>query len=440
MYFNTLVQGFTRRGFSVRWSVIPLIQYGLPQDRKRLLMIGACPGEQLPPWPPATHSATPRQGQKPFVTEAEALRGLNSRRVSLHDVARAAVRNGSRRDANLPFPKTITCGGTQGILHPSGTRDFTVREIASLQGFPIYHEFEGNKTAIKKQIGNAFPSCVVKNIYDHLRKWLEEVDGVQRAAPAQARLPAPPVPRPVVDRRRRENPPHALPLEPQHLVNGDLHEDEALQLALQESMHGHHPSASGAIIEISDDEGKQQDSPVSAVAPLLKRMSIALSNHRAEFDSQSRSRSVTLDFSPSPSPGPSRHAKAASQKRSLDLMHDGEADEVMKEASPPKRERVLEAGNHAEGTIDKIPSALPRYAGPQNAHDSANEVVFVDQSKRDSQNGVRKSNSTPEEHDSHRATIAGETAPRKSSYTIDWSSILSQAKMAGNFGNEVWTF
>ncbi|KAK7709815.1 hypothetical protein SLS64_006057 [Diaporthe eres] len=379
------------------------------------------------------------QGVKPYVTEAKALRGLNHRTDPLHDINNTLVRNSLPRDSNKPFAGTILGSGTQGVDHSSGLRSFTLRELACLQGFPRSHQFVGNKTEIKKQIGNAFPSCVVKVIYEHIRNWLERVDGVQRA-PAQEQPPAPRVARPpsVVDRRHRSMPTTTPQVEPRHHVNGDLDEDEALQLALQESIRGHHQSVSGAIIEISDDEEKQQDSPVSAVAPLLERMSIAPSNHMIESDLRSRSRSATLDFSPSPSPG--RRTGTASQKRNLDLMHGEDADEVMKEASPPKRERVLEAGDHAGGTVDKIPSALPRCAGPQNAHDGADEVVFVGQSKRGSQDGVRKSNSTPGEQDSHRATVAGETAPRKSDSAIDWSSILSQARMAGNFGNGVWTF
>lgn len=113
-------------------------------------MIGACPGEQLPPWPSATHSDVPTQGLKPCVTEAEAIRNLHGRRVTLHDVANALVRNELPRDGNKPFPKTITCGGTQGTSHLSGTRVFTLRELACLQGFPVSYQFEGNKTAIKK--------------------------------------------------------------------------------------------------------------------------------------------------------------------------------------------------------------------------------------------------------------------------------------------------
>lgn len=148
-----------------------LIQYGLLQDRKQLLMIGACSSEQLPPWLPATHNVTPSREQKPFVTETQALRGLNSScRISLYDVTRATVCNRLQRNTNLSFPKTIMYRNTQGTLHFNRKRDFTIHEIACLQGFSVSHEFESNRIAIKKQIGNAFPFCVVKNIYNYLRK------------------------------------------------------------------------------------------------------------------------------------------------------------------------------------------------------------------------------------------------------------------------------
>lgn len=240
------------------------------------------------------------------------------------------------------------------------------------------------------------------------------MDGIQKA-PAQVCLPVPRVARPVVGRRY----PHILQLELQHHVNGDLDEDEALQLALQENIYIHYLSASGVIVEISDDK---QYSPVFTVALLLERMNI-VPNQRPESDYRSKSRSVILDFSPSPSPGlgsrPGCLTGAGPQKRNLDLMHGGDTDEVIKEASLPKRERVLEAGD---------------YAGPQSAHDAADEVVFVGQFKR--QNGVRKSGSMPGEQDPHRTTVAGETALESDS-AIDWSSILSRARMTENFGNKM---
>lgn len=442
-FLNALIKGFTCHGYSVQWKIVPLVEYGLPQTRKRLVMIGACPGEQLPPWPPATHSAMPaKEGLKPFVTEAEAIRNLNGRRVTLHDVAGARVRNEPPRDGNKPFPKTITCGGTGGTSHFSGSRDFTVREIACLQGFPISYQFEGNKTAIKKQIGNAFPPCVVKAFYGYFRDWLQRVDGVRTPAPAQAPAPQVARPRPVVDRHQRGTPASiSLVVEPRHHVNGNLNEDEALQLALQESRR-----AAGGVIDISDDEEEQQDSPVAAVAPLLERMSIAPPSNRA---SRSRSRSITLGRSPGPSPGPGpsrRATKSPSQKRSLDLMHDGDVDEVMEEESPPKRERLLETGHQESVDDNQIPSRLPRYAGPRGTytHDADDENVAIGQSKSgSSQNGSRDARvgaggSVPEDRDAHRGT-AGDEIEREDS-AIDWLTVFSQARMAGNSGNEVWTF
>lgn len=375
--------------------------------------MGACPGEQLPPWPPATHSAAPTHGQKSFVTEAEAIRNLNGRMVSLHDVENTLKRNLPPRDGNVPFPKTITCGGTQSTSHFSGRRDFTPREIACLQGFPVSHQFEGNKTAIKKQIGNAFPPCVVKAFYDHIRTWLQRKDGVQ-SVPAQARPRA----RPSVHRRHRATPAHVSPpIKTRQHVNGDLTEHEALRLALQESMHGHRPPASRSrgVIEILDEDESQ--SPVSAVAPLLERMSIAPPDaqpgHGVNVASprESRSRSVTLDFSPGPSPGP-----GGARKRSLELMHDGEADEVMQEESPPKRERAVRAEGRDAAAVDDstIPGGLPGYAGPRVSRGTADdEGVAVGRSSGGG-HGVRESCSTTGGQDSHRGAVVDEVAARGS--------------------------
>lgn len=357
-------------------KIVSLVDYGLPQTRKRLIMIGACPGEQLPPWPPATHSATPVGGQKPFVTEAQAIQNLNRRRVSLHDVTTALVRNSPPRDGNSPFSKTITCSGTQGAYHFSGLRDYTLREIACLQGFPVSHEFQGTKTAIKKQIGNAFPSCVVKVIYEHLRDWLKRVDGVQGVSAHAIR----PVPRAVeLLPHRRRSIPAVLPIAPRHQLNGGLDENEALELALQESKRGPYPPAGTGVIELSDDEDQQDLTVSTVVAPLLERMSIG-PRAVSVAASRSRSRSVTLGFSPSPEPLP--HHRAASQKRSLDSMQDGEVGN-MDGASPPKRERTVEAGDERDGfvTVNRTPSRLPQYASIRDT-DGADDYVLVGELKR----------------------------------------------------------
>ncbi len=61
--------------------------------------------------------------------------------------------------------------------HPSGAREFTLRESACLQGFPTSHQFFGTKTQVKTQIGNAFPPNTVEVLYRHIREWLVKEDG-----------------------------------------------------------------------------------------------------------------------------------------------------------------------------------------------------------------------------------------------------------------------
>ena len=69
----------------------------------------------------------------------------------------------------------MTTSGGQNY-HPSGTRDFTLREYAALQGFPPNHVFAGSY--VKKQIGNAVPPVVAKVLFESIKRQLDRVDGV----------------------------------------------------------------------------------------------------------------------------------------------------------------------------------------------------------------------------------------------------------------------
>lgn len=290
-FFNALIQAFTSNKYSVQWRVVPLVSYGLPQNRKRLIMIGAAPGSPLPSWPPATHGLG--VGMKPYVTESKAIDRM-PRHVSLHDIRSVRrVNGGVPRRPDVPLPRTITCGGVDGMVHYSGLRDYTPRELACLQGFPMHHVFEGDsRGAIKKQIGNAFPPCVVRVIYSHLRAWLQQQDSPARNS--------------VVS------------------INGDFDEDIALERALQESRRlcassgsveswsgereheagrGSQPAPEITVLEISDDE-VEQELPGQVDRLSVANVSILPSVEQvsAASPSSSTASSVTLDFSPPSSP------------------------------------------------------------------------------------------------------------------------------------------
>ncbi|KAK7452010.1 hypothetical protein CaCOL14_003557 [Colletotrichum acutatum] len=187
-FFNTLVMGFTEFGYSVTWKLVHLQTWGLPQVRKRLIMIGACPGERLPPFPRATHSETGAGGLSKYVTIRQALSRITdtSSDHNPENEMRNTLPIGSVvSDPDQILKRCVTCSGGQN-MHWSNTRAYTVREFASLQGFPVWHQFaEAPKSALKKQIGNAFPACVVRPLYEHLKNWLLAEDGFAPARDAR---------------------------------------------------------------------------------------------------------------------------------------------------------------------------------------------------------------------------------------------------------------
>ncbi|TGJ86565.1 hypothetical protein E0Z10_g2168 [Xylaria hypoxylon] len=180
-YFNALVHGFTENNYSVRWKIVDLIDWGSPATRKRLVMIGSCPGEDLPPFPKATHVApgVKRRGQKPHVTVKKMLARIPrdaSQYDDMHQPHEMVRKYHERWDPDVTLKRCITTNGGCGNYHPNGRRDFTLREYATLQTFPVDYPFQNPDR--KRQIGNAFPPMVVKTLYTHIRKWLENKDRV----------------------------------------------------------------------------------------------------------------------------------------------------------------------------------------------------------------------------------------------------------------------
>lgn len=181
-YLRALIGCYTQHGYSVRWKVVRLCTWGLAQDRKRLIILAAAPGEKLPPFPDATHSEDGVGGLKPYTTIRKA---ISSIRIGddLHNLDNVKHFQPRRPPLDADgLAGTITTGGND-VYYPDGTRDFTIREYACIQGFPKYHKFLGTKTCIRRQIGNAFPSNTVQMLYKHLEEWLLKQDGMTRYQP-----------------------------------------------------------------------------------------------------------------------------------------------------------------------------------------------------------------------------------------------------------------
>jgi DNA (cytosine-5)-methyltransferase 1 len=215
-YFSDLRHGLESAGYRISYEIVELADYGVPQFRKRLVLLAAR-GEAIP-IPAATHHDPARpgkSGQRIWKTVRDAIRRLPRPplrsavrsgdaipRYKWHysrDVApivlrrlKHALSNGRRRtllppslrlacherrpdgyydvygviDWDKPSP-TITSGCTNASKgcfgHPREARPLTATEAAVLQTFPLSYKFKGSGLeSVAAQIGNALPRRFVK--------------------------------------------------------------------------------------------------------------------------------------------------------------------------------------------------------------------------------------------------------------------------------------
>ena len=171
-------------GYKVTLSKVVASDYGLPQDRRRIIIVGTEPDLIYTP-PAPTHGGsdlfdlTPRH---PLVTVRDALRGLpepgnemgpaNHKAPKHTDEMKARfaevgpgkqdpVRKKIRLHPDRPCPAIFSgsdTGGGLADIHPWENRALTPRECARLQGFPDDWEFSSNRSGeVYKLVANAVP-------------------------------------------------------------------------------------------------------------------------------------------------------------------------------------------------------------------------------------------------------------------------------------------
>ena len=79
--------------------------------------------------------------------------------------------NTQRLDRNKPAP-TLVPGHSNFPIHPSEHRSITIREAATITGFPLDYKFYGSHTSRCIQIGNAVPIQLSYNIALSVKNFL----------------------------------------------------------------------------------------------------------------------------------------------------------------------------------------------------------------------------------------------------------------------------
>jgi DNA (cytosine-5)-methyltransferase 1 len=204
--FAWLLREFEKSGYLCNWSLLNSADYGVPQIRKRVFVVGNRLGVAFR-FPKKTHSAS---GKRKWKTLRHALRGLkeseklytpysrslanlfglipaggNWRSLSQHSQKVAmgkAYHAGGGRTAfyrRLSFDRpcpTVLCDPLTracSFCHPSEIRPLTVAEYARVQQFPDRWRFSGSTSEKYTLIANAVPVSVAKALGLSIRRSLE---------------------------------------------------------------------------------------------------------------------------------------------------------------------------------------------------------------------------------------------------------------------------
>jgi len=191
-FLRIIVDAFAGAGYRVRHAVVNSADYGVPQARKRLLILGVRNDLDVHVgFPPSPTHADPKFAEglnlKPWVTVGEALSHFpepeDGTHIPNHEHSKYKLRfNGHLGhrfvDPDRPAP-TVTArgddkGGVVVLHHPGNHRRMTARELAAVQSFPDDFEFVGTKTSAYRQIANAVPPLLGRAIGEMLHEAIEK--------------------------------------------------------------------------------------------------------------------------------------------------------------------------------------------------------------------------------------------------------------------------
>ena len=196
-YLESIIAELENLNYIVEYKLLRAVQYGVPQNRERMIVVGHRGNFNFPK--PLQHKVTAGDAvgdlAKNVDEDSKFLTSSMDRYVAKYEKASSCI---TPRDLHLDRPaRTVTCrnlggatGDMQRIVLPDGRRRrLTVREGARLQSLPDWFEFEGKEASCYKQVGNAVPPLLAYEIAKSFRSYLESPNNIENQTIRRRRNP-----------------------------------------------------------------------------------------------------------------------------------------------------------------------------------------------------------------------------------------------------------
>ena len=179
--FPLILQEFENSGYDVKYTVLNAAEYGVPQKRERVIIIGFRKDLKINfDFPePIINSETQYEALKSVIeTDVDEKYYFSDRAVAGMMKNRESMNKGRAQDITKPCNTVgahlakVSLNSTDPVLLVDGRyRRFTPREVARIQSFPENFKLLGSEGAQYRALGNAIPPVM----FWHIAKKVSEL-------------------------------------------------------------------------------------------------------------------------------------------------------------------------------------------------------------------------------------------------------------------------
>jgi DNA (cytosine-5)-methyltransferase 1 len=181
-------------GYSTQYRVLNAIDFGLPQKRERIWIVGFRE-ENAISWPEGGVPMTPLRNllEENVPASFYASERIRNKRWSVVAPTKEPTiwhENKAGHISAYPFSCALRAGASYNYLLVNGERRLTPREMLRLQGFPESFKIVCTDSQTRRQVGNSLPVAVAEAIFEQIFQslGLSRDSTATRSLPCQLRL------------------------------------------------------------------------------------------------------------------------------------------------------------------------------------------------------------------------------------------------------------
>jgi DNA (cytosine-5)-methyltransferase 1 len=178
--FQVIQDRLEKLGYNIFWKVLNALDYGLPQKRERIVIVGFRNSTRFT-FPEKFNTKTnlkdflePHESvDKQYFASPQIVKNrLKSVKGKKFSTPTIWHENKSGNIGVNEFSCALRAGASHNYLLVDGIRRLTPREFLNLQGYPSDFKIVVNYTQIKKQTGNSVPINMIREVSKEMMKSL----------------------------------------------------------------------------------------------------------------------------------------------------------------------------------------------------------------------------------------------------------------------------